>query len=132
MLPDEYRAVDALDFAAGESRRYDLEGTAVGIGLPVGGDEYQPGQREEVGVCGGEERAVVGVDDRRRQGEGHGFEAVPVGEAAYLLAHCGFLGIVGVRGIEAHVVKYRAVGSEAGEGIDVRVGVVALDRTSIV
>lgn len=67
VLLDEGAAVDASHVAVGEDACDGVDGTAVVVGLPVGGDEYLMVGHQIVGIGGGQ-AVAVGVDDRRRGG----------------------------------------------------------------
>lgn len=67
VLLDEGAAVDASHVAVGEDACDGVDGTAVVVGLPVGGDEHLMVGHQIVGIGGGQ-AVAVGVDDRRRGG----------------------------------------------------------------
>jgi len=124
--PDEVYGVDADNFAGGEELGEDVEGDAV-VGIVERWDEDQSVGDVEVGVAGGE--ALVAEHDRARQGQldqrellagegAGGFEADEVfGEGL----------VVGVSGVGLNGGDDGFRGDEAGDVVDVAVGVVAGD-----
>jgi len=122
--PDQVDGVDADDFAGGEACGDDVEGVAV-VGVVEGGDEDEPVGDVEVGVAGGE--ALAFEDDRCGHGEfddfkGFVFEVAEGAEAVEVFGEGEMVFVVGV-GLDAG--EDFVFGDEAGDVVDVAVGVVA-------
>ena len=122
--PDEVDGVDADDFAIGEAAGYDVEGVAV-VAVVEGGDEDERVGDVEVGVAGGE--TLVGEDDGRRHGEFDDFEGLvfEVAEAAEAVEILGEEEVVFVAGVGLDAGEDFVFADEAGDVVDVAVGVVA-------
>ena len=146
--PDEVYGVDADDFAGGEAGGDDVEGAAV-VGVVEGGDEDERVGDVEVGVAGGEALAIE--DDGRGHGEFDDLEGLARADAlrttvsslratAVVFRAAGGVGAAeGVEAVEVlgerEVVGVGGVGLDAGEDgvgrdeagdvVDVAVGVVA-------
>ena len=127
--PDEIGRVDAGDGAVGETGGDSGEGDAV-VGVVEGGHEDERVGDVEVGVGGGE--ALPVEDDGRGHGEGAEGEglAVAVAGGAKAVEVFGegevvFVVDVGFDGGEDGVAGVAGAGDEAGDVVDVAVGVVA-------
>ena len=128
VLADEDAAIDGHDVVLGEGSLQLAAGEVVVLRLTVGGKEDGVVDNEEVGVGGGQAVTIVGVEDGRWQGEREQLKIENWklrNELLKLLFHRleGF--VVLVVGIGAADVCYGVVGTEAGEGVDVAIGVVA-------
>ena len=116
--------MDADDLAVGEAGGEDVEGVAV-VGVVEGGDEDETVRDVEVGVAGGEALAFEG--DRRGHGELNYFEWFPceVAEAAEAVEVFGEGEMVFVVGVGLDGSEDLVFADEAGDVVDVAVGVVA-------
>ena len=131
MLTDEYGAVDANDFMVWKG---ELQLTAclfVVGGLAIGGAEDGAVDDEEIGVGGRE--SLVAVADGVGHGKGNQAVGTAVGGAECLqlgfhVLEVGMLGVGGVGGLD---IGNGVVRAEACEGVDVSVGVVALQMSVV-
>ena len=122
--PDEVYGVDAYDLAIREAGGDDVEGVAV-VGVVEGGDHDEAVGDVEVGVAGRE--ALVFEEDRRGHGEFDYFEGlvVEVAEAAETVEVFGEGEMVFVAGVGLDTGEDFIFADEAGDVVDVAVGVVA-------
>lgn len=125
--PDEFGAVDADDFVLGQAGLKDVEGLAVVFLIAVGGDEERAVDEVEVDVGGGEAFSVI--FDGGRHGDFDDFEgaAVLVAEGVELFADAFERFVIGVFGVLFGGEDDLGGGDEAGEVVDVAIGVVAFD-----
>ena len=116
--------MDADDLAVGEAAGDDVEGVAV-VAVVEGGDEDERVGDVEVGVAGGE--ALAFEDYGRRHGEFDDLEwlVVEVAEAAEAVEVFGEREMVFVVGVGFDASKDFVFVDEAGDVVDVAVGVVA-------
>src|ERR1017187_6801706 len=122
--PDEVDGVDADDFAGGKAGGDDVEGVAI-LRIIEGGDEDERVGDVEVGVAGGE--ALAGKVDRRGHGKLDDLErlAAKAAEAAEAVEVFGEEEMVLVGGVGFDAGEDGVFGDEAGDVVDVAVGVVA-------
>src|SRR5277367_1089618 len=122
--PDQVDGVDADDFAGGEAAGDDVEGVAV-LAVVEGGDEDEIVRDVEVGVAGGE--ALAFEDYGRGHGEFDDLEGfvLEVAEAAEAVEVFGEGEMVFVAGVGLDAGENFVFGDEAGDVVDVAVGVVA-------
>ena len=122
--PDQVDGVDADDLAVGEATGDDVEGVAV-VAVVEGGDEDERVGDVEVRVAGGE--ALAFEDYGRRHGEFDYFEGfvVEVAEAAEAVEVFGEGEMIFVAGVGLDAGEDFIFADEAGDVVDVAVGVVA-------
>lgn len=94
-------------------------------GISENRDENRAVDDQEVCIAGREATAIGGIHrSRPRQGQESKRIAVRLAKPSQLSGHCRERFIVLVPGIVAALEEDRAVGCEAGEGIDMGVGVI--------
>jgi len=122
--PDQVDGVDADYFAVGEAAGDDVEGVAV-VAVVEGGDEDERVGDVEVGVAGRE--ALAFEDYGRGHGEFDDLEGlvVKVAEAAETVEVFGEGEMVFVAGVALDAGEDFIFADEAGDVVDVAVGVVA-------
>jgi hypothetical protein len=122
--PDEVDGVDADDLAGGEAGGDDVESVAV-VAVVEGGDEDEIVGDVEVGVAGRETLAFE--DDRFGHGKLHDLEGLvfEVAEGAEAVEVFGEGKVILVAGVGLDTGEDLVFGDEAGDVVDVAVGVVA-------
>ena len=127
--PDQIAGIDGDDFARGEQFRQRVQSDAV-VGIIEDGDEDNAVRNIEVRVAGG--KAALLEDHGTRHGkfgDGQGLAVLIAGgaEAAKILAQRL---VIDVTGVIFHYGYNRMRGDEAGEVVDVAVGVITGDATA--
>jgi len=122
--PNEVHGVDADNLAGGEAFGEDVEGVAV-IEVVEGGDQDDAVSDVEVGVAGGEALALK--EDGAGHGERDDFKllALQVAGLVKALEVLSQREVVFVRGVGFYGGDDLVLGDEAGDVIDVAVGVVS-------